>query len=63
MLATRIISEASALTEAPPLKSHYETRVQLPRVPKEKMHDPIIYHELEKLGEGTVGSVSQVMDL
>lgn len=60
MLATRIIS---ALTEAPPLKSHYETRVHLPRVPKEGMHDPIIYHELQKLGEGAVGSVSQVMDL
>ena len=61
-LATKRISKAVALTDpSPPSEARYETRVKLSRVPKEKMHDPIVYHELEQLGEGAVGSLSRVM--
>ena len=32
-------------------------------MPKEKWHDRIVYHELEQIGKGAIGSVSRVMDL
>lgn len=41
----------------------YETRVQEPDVPRDRWHDAIVYHELEQIGKGAIGSVSRVMDL
>ena len=32
-------------------------------MPQGKKHDPIVYHELERLGTGAIGSVSRVIDL
>lgn len=32
-------------------------------MPAHKIHPPIVFHELERLGEGAIGSVSRVMDL
>lgn len=32
-------------------------------MPEEKKHAPIVYHELDCIGKGAIGSVSRVMDL
>ena len=45
------------------LQFQRETRVQSPEVPLRKKHDPIVYHELQRLGTGAIGSVSRVIDL
>lgn len=47
----------------PPLQARYETRVKVPDVPRDRWHNPIVYHELEQIGKGAIGSVSRVMDL
>ena len=52
--------ESSDLLHRP----RYETRVPEPHVPKDKQQLPaIVYHELEQIGKGAIGSVSRVMDL
>ncbi|MCJ1406305.1 serine/threonine protein kinase [Ptychographa xylographoides] len=43
--------------------TRYQTRVQTPRIPKSKIRDSVIYHELEYLGKGSFGRVSRVIDL
>jgi serine/threonine protein kinase len=40
-----------------------QLRVQFPRVPESRMRPPVIYHQLELLGQGGYGCVSRVIDL
>lgn len=64
-IAARRVLDADALTDSPELSTQprYETRIQEPHVPRDRWHDAIIYHELEKIGRGAIGSVSRVIDL
>lgn len=68
MIAARRVDDAYALTESPdtpdlPPQQRYETWVGEPEVPRDRIHDPIEYHELEHMGNGAIGSVSRVLDL
>lgn len=64
-ISKRTVPDALALTEPldSPRKTLYQTRVKVPKVPEDRWHDAITYHELEQLGKGAIGSVSRVMDL
>ncbi|MCJ1347526.1 hypothetical protein MMC31_005751 [Peltigera leucophlebia] len=67
-IATRRVRDACTLTDSPdfpdpPPQPRYETRVKLPHVPKDKWHDAVVYHELEQIGKGAIGSVNRILDL
>ncbi len=64
-LATRKAPADCTLTlptmNLPPTR--YQTRVQTPRIPENRIRDSVTYHELEYLGRGSFGRVSRVIDL
>lgn len=70
-IAARRVLDADALTDSPDdaddaelsTQPPYETRPQKPHGPRDRWHDAMVYHELEQIGKGAIGSVSRVMDL
>ncbi|RDL35671.1 uncharacterized protein BP5553_06283 [Venustampulla echinocandica] len=43
--------------------THYQTRIQTPQIPENKIRGLVTYHELEYLGKGSCGRMSRVIDL
>lgn len=60
VLVTRKVPADCTLTlptlNLPPTR--YQTQVQTPRIPENKIRDSVTYHELEYLGKGSFGRVS-----